>query len=196
MRGNGMTSRNSSAHRWCFGFSLLLVTIGMAGRQQIDSKSGPAALGTQPPPAAFPRAEFAFEFQVTLAPAVVVGQTPFGQRQYIPITGGKIAGPKFTGEVLPGGWDYQLGLSDGCNMLSADYFIRAQDGAIIHVLNEGIFCRPNGAGSARSFFRPRFEAPKGPHEWLTHGTFVASLEVEPPAKPPSAGRPRTQCDPT
>ncbi len=161
----------------------------MARAQQSESSPRPAALGAQPPPAAFPRAEFAFEFRVTLAPAVQLGETPFGHRQYIPITGGRIAGPKFSGEVLPGGWDYQLGLSDGCNMLSADYFIRAQDGAIIHVLNEGIFCRPNGANTARSFFRPRFEAPKGPHDWLTHGTFVASLEVEPPAQAASGSAP-------
>jgi hypothetical protein len=161
----------------------------MAGAQQTDSQPVPAALGTQPAASALPRAEFAFEFRVTLAPAVVLGQTPFGHRQYIPITGGRIAGPKFSGEVLPGGWDYQLGLSDGCNQLSADYFIRAQDGAIIHVLNEGIFCRPGGANSARSFFRPRFEAPKGSYEWLSHATFVASLEVEPPARPPSGSAP-------
>ncbi len=161
----------------------------MAGAQQNGSRPGSATLGAQPPPSAFPRAEFAFEFRVALTPAVVLGQTPFGHRQYIPIAGGRIAGPKLSGEVLPGGWDYQLGLSDGCNMLSADYFIRAQDGAIIHVLNEGIFCRPTGANAARSFFRPRFEAPKGPHDWLTHGTFVASLEVEPPAQAASGSAP-------
>lgn len=184
-----MSSRTSLARRLCCGLSLLLLTMSMAGAQQGNSKSGPAALGAPPPPSAFPRTEFAFELRVTLAPAVVLGDTPFGHRQYIPITGGSIAGPKFSGEVLPGGWDYQLGLSDGCDLLSADYFIRAKDGAIIHVLNEGTFCRPAGASSARSFFRPRFEAPKGPHEWLTHGTFVASLEVEPPAHPVSGSAP-------
>jgi hypothetical protein len=184
-----MSSRTSLGRRWCCGLLLLLIAMSMAGAQQGKSRPGPAALGAQPPPSAFPRAEFAFEFRVTLAPAVVLGETPFGHRQYIPITGGTIAGPKFSGEVLPGGWDYQLGLSDGCNMLSADYFIRAQDGVIIHVLNEGIFCRPNGANTARSFFRPRFEAPKGAHDWLNHGTFVASLEVEPPAQAASGSAP-------
>jgi hypothetical protein len=132
-----------------------------------------------------PKVEFAFEFQVNLAPAVVVGETPFGRRQYIPIKGGPIAGPRFTGEVLSGGWDYQLALANGCSWLSADYFIRATDGTIIHVLNEGPSC--NVAGE-RSLFRPRFEAPKGPHEWMSRATFVATLEVDrPPA--PAAGPP-------
>lgn len=185
-----MRSRNLLAYHLYGGLALILVTIGTAAAQQPEPRSAPAALGTQPPPSAFPRAEFAMEFRVTLSAAVVLGDTPFGHRQYIPITGGKIVGPKFSGEVLPGGWDYQLGLADGCNQLSADYFIRSQDGVIIHVLNEGIFCRPGGASSARSFFRPRFEAPKGTYEWLTRATFVASLEVEPPAHPVSGSAPQ------
>lgn len=154
-----------------------------------DGANAPTPLGTAPPAATMPRLEFAFEFRVTLAPAVVVGETIFGQRQYIAITGGAIAGPKFTGEVLPGGWDYQLGLADGCSMLSADYFIRAQDGTLIHVLNEGLSCRPKGDGGQRMYFRPRFEAPKGAHDWLTRATFIATLELEPPAPQPGTNAP-------
>jgi hypothetical protein len=184
-----MSSRTSLAHRLCCGLLLVFVTLSMASAQQIAPNPGAAGLGAQPPPAAFPRAEFAFEFRVTLSPAVVLGDSAFGHRQYIPITGGKIAGPKLTGEVLSGGWDYQLGLADGCSVLSADYFIRARDGTVIHVLNEGMFCRPDGTGGARSFFRPRFEAPKGPYDWLTRGTFVASLEVVPPAREASGSAP-------
>lgn len=150
-----------------------------------------APLGTPPPLAAVPRLQFAFEFRVTLAPAVVLGETDFGHRQYIGITGGTIAGPKFKGKVLPGGWDYQLGLTDGCTMLSADYFIRADDGTVIHVLNEGSVCAASWPNSPHSFFRPRFEAPKGAYEWLTRATFVATLEVEASTQPSIADTPRT-----
>lgn len=156
------------------GALALLLSAGMAHAQT----AAPSDLGATPSAAVTPRLEFAFEYRVTLAPAVVVGETAFGRRQYIPITGGKIAGPKLSGEVVPGGWDYQLGLAEGCSQLSADYFIRAADGALIHVLNEGMFCPP-GKNGERSFFRPRFEAPKGSaHEWLTRSTFVATLETE------------------
>jgi len=161
-----------------------LVLPFMACAQQPSATAPP--LGSPPAPAAFPHLQFAFEFRVTLAPAVILGETGFGHRQYIGITGGKIAGPKLTGEVLPGGWDYQLGLTNGCTMLSADYFIRTDDGTTIHVLNEGIGCAPGGPDATRSFFRPRFEAPKGPFEWLTRSTFVATLELEPPAAPGAA----------
>ncbi len=138
-------------------------------------------LGTPPPAAAMPRAEFVFEERVTLAAATVLGDTDLGHRQYIPITGGSVAGPKLKGEVIPGGWDFQLGYPGGCGTLSADYFLRADDGTVIHILNQAFNCGITGPGGERSWFRPTFEAPKGSaYEWLTRGTFVASLELERP----------------
>ncbi len=166
-------------------FAVLLIAM-TATAQQPGTAPPPAPLGTQPPAAVIPRVEFAFEFRVTLAPAVVLGETALGRRQYIPITGGTIAGPKLSGEVIPGGWDFQLGLPGGCGTLTADYFVRATDGTVIHILNESFSCG-GGPGSERSFFRPRFEAPKGAHEWLTRATFVATLELDRPATPPAAG---------
>jgi hypothetical protein len=144
------------------------------------------ALGTTPDAAMLPKAEFVFEEYVTLAPVVTQGETAMGQRQFIPITGGKVAGPKFNGEVMPGGWDYQLRLPSGCGSLSADYFIKASDGAIIHVLNQGFSCNPPVAGE-RNYAIPRFEAPKGPHEWMTRGSFVSS--IEPVMQPGANGAP-------
>lgn len=139
--------------------------------------AAPPTLGTAPEAAALPRSEFVFEEYVTLAPAVVLGETPLGQRQYIPITGGKVAGPKLNGEVIPGGWDFQLRYPSGCGSLSADYFLRASDGTVIHVLNEGFNCTPAAPGE-RTYTHPRFEAPKGKYDWLTRGTFVATIEVQ------------------
>jgi hypothetical protein len=170
------------------GILALALSAGLVHAPQALSAPAPNELGASPPASVVPHLEFAFEFHVTLAPAVVVGETLFGRRQYIPITGGAIAGPKFSGEVVSGGWYYQLGLSDGCSALSADYFIRAKDGTLIHVLNEGLAC--NGKGAERSFFRPRFEAPKGPHEWLTRSTFVATLELEGAGSPAAGGAPQ------
>ena len=133
-------------------------------------------VGAPPPADAVPRVEFAFEERVTLAPAVVLGNTALGHRQYIPITGGTVAGPKLKGQVVPGGWDFQLTYTaSDCTQLSADYFLKADDGTLIHVFNEGLVC----PGGQRSLFRPRLEAAKGAHEWLTRATFVATLEVEP-----------------
>jgi hypothetical protein len=143
-------------------------------------------VGSPPPADTVPRVEFAFEERVTLSPAVVLGDTALGHRQYIPITGGSVAGPKLKGRVVPGGFDFQLTYSaSDCTQLSADYFLEADDGTAIHVFNEGLVC-PKGE---RSIFRPKLEAPKGAHEWLTRATFVATLELEPPSSQPPAGTP-------
>src|SRR5689334_1175115 len=87
-------------------FRLALFALGLlagAAFAQAPATVPPSAeLGAPPAASAVPRVEFAFEFRVTLAPAVVVGDTLFGRRQFIGITGGTIAGPKFKGEVMAG----------------------------------------------------------------------------------------------
>ena len=155
----------------------------------VSAQPAPTELGAMPSADLFPKVEFVFEERVSLAPAVVLGETALGHRQYIPITGGTIAGPKLKGTVIPGGWDFQLRYPGGCGTLSADYFLKAEDGAVIHILNESFSCSVGGANGERSFFRPRFEAPKGPHEWLTRGTFVAILELDRGAAPAAGGPP-------
>jgi hypothetical protein len=158
-------------------------TIFLAAALPVAAADNPP-VGAAPPADAMPRLEFAFEERVTLAPAVVLGDTALGHRQYIAITGGSVAGPKLQGQVVPGGFDFQLtyGASD-CTQLSADYFLKANDGTVIHVFNEGLVC----PGVQRSFFRPRLEAPTGAHGWMTHSTFVATLELEPPVRAAQAG---------
>ncbi len=174
-------------HTAVLALALALLSPGV-GAQRPPAPALPP-LGTAPHAEAMPRIEFVFEERVTLAPAVVLGETPLGHRQYIPITGGTIAGPRLKGEVVPGGWDFQLRYAGGCGTLSADYFLRADDGTVIHILNESFSCGMGAPGAERSFFRPRFEAPKGPHDWLNRGSFVASLELEPPSAPGAAGTP-------
>lgn len=170
------------------GPGVLLLCGLLKGVVALAQGSAGVPLGTPPPAEAMPRPEFVFEERVTLAPATVLGDTDLGHRQYIPITGGTIAGPKLQGEVIPGGWDFQLAYPGGCGTLSADYFLRAKDGTVIHILNQAFNCGMAGPGGERSWFRPTFEAPKGSaFEWLTRGTFVASLELEAPKAPAKAG---------
>jgi hypothetical protein len=169
----------------------ILSGIAMVGLVMPALAAAPSPLGTQPDTATMPRAEFVFEERVTLSPAVVLGETPMGHRQYIPITGGRVAGPKLNGEVIPGGWDFQLQYASGCGTLTADYFLRADDGTVIHVLNEGFNCS-NAAPGERTYAHPRFEAPKGKYEWLTRGTFVATIETQMAAGTPTGQPPRLE----
>jgi hypothetical protein len=165
------------------GFALLALPLGLA----VAAEHPP--LGAPPPPETVPRLEFAFEERVTLDQGVVLGDTALGHRQYIPITGGSVAGPRMSGTVVPGGWDFQLTYAaSGCTQLSAAYFLKADDGTLIHVFNEGLAC----SQKEPVFFRPKLEAPKGVHDWLTRATFIATLELEMAANPPAGAPPRLQ----
>lgn len=129
------------------------------------------------PAAPAPHLKFVYEEFVTLAAGIPVGETPIGKRNIVPITGGTFDGPGLRGQVMPGGWDWQLTLASGCFQLHADYFIKTDDGVIIHVVNGGMVC-PNSAGKRDALFTsPSFEAPKGKYDWLNGGVFVGTLEV-------------------
>lgn len=152
------------------GFVLLCTAILLAFTPFISSAQ--TASGSAAVPVVAPKLELAFEEVVTLDKTVTVGDTALGHRQFVPITGGIVSGPRLKGKVLPGGWDWQLLLPNGCMSLSADYMLQAEDGTIIHVSNKGMLCGGNGK---RVFTRPVFEAPKGTYEWLTTGTFLGVL---------------------
>jgi len=159
------------------------ILLGICGSISIIATAAdtPPPLGATPAAAETPKLEFAFEERVMIDPAVVLGDTTLGHRQYISITGGTVAGPMLKGQVLPGGWDFQLTYAGShCTQLSADYFLKADDGTVIHVLNEGLSC----PGAPRAIFRPKVEAAKGPYGWMSHSTFVATLDLEPPTGTP------------
>jgi len=122
-----------------------------------------------------PSLEFVFEEVVTLGEGVSPGATARGGRNIIPITGGTFKGA-INGEVLPGGWDWQLRRDDGCTDVVADYFLKTDDGVIINVRNTGVICPDQVVRT-----HPVFEAPLGKYDWLGKGTFVGTLERADPA---------------
>ena len=81
--------------------------------------------------------EFLCKVEVTLEPARELGDTPLGRRRIIGITGGKFAGPRLSGRVLPGGADWQVIRADGVADLDARYTLETGDGALIYVRNKG-----------------------------------------------------------
>jgi Protein of unknown function (DUF3237) len=128
------------------------------------------------PRADTPHLQFVFEEFVTLGAGIHPGETPYGDRNIVPITGGEFFGPNIRGTVMPGGWDWQLVTKTGCHSIHADYFLKTDDGAIINVVNQGTSCAAPGA-RARFFTTPSFEAPLGPHAWLNGGAFIGTLEL-------------------
>lgn len=150
-----------------FGSLLALAAITVATGSGAQAPGGEKA----------PVPEFVFEELVTLAPGLKVGKTPYGDRNIVPITGGTFSGPHIKGTVMPGGWDWQLGVPGGCFKLEANYMIRADDGTVINVLNKGTTCRDLAEPGARLITVPSFEAPIGPHAWLNDGAYWGTLEV-------------------
>ena len=55
----------------------------------------------------------------------------------IPIVGGRVSGSRLTGEIMPGGGDWQTVRADGTTDVEARYLIRATDGTILSVVNSG-----------------------------------------------------------
>ncbi len=139
----------------------------------ITTTGGPALAQV---PAQAPSLEFVFEEIVTLAPAVTPGTTPRGGRRIIPITGGSFEGPAIRGQVMPGGWDWQLDRPDGCTDVVADYFLKTDDGVVINVRNIGTLCRDRPVRT-----HPVFEAPIGKYDWLNKTAFLGTLELGPGA---------------
>jgi hypothetical protein len=118
---------------------------------------------------------FVYEAIVTLGKAEEVGATPLGKRIRIPITGGRFAGPRISGTILPEGMDWQLVRADGSTVLEAAYLMREADGTLIHITNRGIVFN----GQVRT--TPVFEVPLGKHQWLNQGNFLGTVGPADPA---------------
>ena len=133
-----------------------------------------------------PRLERLCRATVEIAAPLVVGDTPLGLRRIIPITGGRVEGARLSGEVLPGGADWQLVRADGGAVLEARYTLRTPDGALVYVRNVGLRCGPPevlarlGRGEpvdpASYYFRttPRFETAAPAYAWLNDLIAVGS----------------------
>ena len=133
-----------------------------------------------------PGLEFAFEEIVKLSPATEVGKTAKGARRIIPIVGGHFEGPGIKGEVMPGGWDWQLTRADGCTEVEANYFLKTDDGVVINIINKGAICPPAaGSGFPAVRTHPVFEAPIGKYDWLSKSAFVGTLEGADPSEGPA-----------
>jgi hypothetical protein len=150
----------------------ILVVLALAGLGM------PAQAEELPPP----ELEFVFEEIVKLGPATEVGETALGKRRIIPIVGGRFEGPNIKGEVLSGGWDWQLERADGCTEVEADYFLKTDDGVVINVVNVGALCPPVAGVPGRAGTHPTFEPPLGKYEWLGKQAFVGTLELAPPSE--------------
>jgi hypothetical protein len=128
-----------------------------------------------------------------LAAPQELGDTPQGRRRIIGITGGRFAGERLSGRVLPGGADWQLIRADGVADLDARYTLETQDSALIYVRNRGYrhgspeILRRLSSGEivdpSLYYMRttPRFETGDARYAWLNRIVCVATGARRPAA---------------
>ncbi|SFS90939.1 DUF3237 domain-containing protein [Saccharopolyspora flava] len=130
---------------------------------------------------------------VLLDPVQTLGQTPHGLRRIIPITGGSITGERLSGEILPGGADWQLVHDDGAATIDTRYTARTHDGALIYLATSGVRHGPPevlerlAAGDEvdprEYYFRVtvRLETGDPRYYWINRAVFVAYAARHPDA---------------
>jgi hypothetical protein len=79
-----------------------------------------------------------FTIHAELADMLRFGETPYGERRVIHITGGSVSGARLNGRILPGGADWQIIRADGAADIRARYTIEAADDALVLVNSEGL----------------------------------------------------------
>ncbi|MFI5306629.1 MAG: DUF3237 domain-containing protein [Polyangiales bacterium] len=98
---------------------------------------------------------------------IAIGQSKYGTRNIIPITGGTFSGQKLNGTVFSGGADFQLTANASTDLqLDARYTLKTDDGELIAVRNCG------SASGTKLYFETR---SAGPYAWLTTGQFTSSV---------------------
>ena len=125
-----------------------------------------------PPPTS---GTLAFSVSLTISAIHDVGNTQFGRRRQLDISGGTITGDRLNGTVLTGGLDYELTLSTGAMELEEILILKTSD-------NTTIFTRICGvAAPADASIRivPDIEAPTASsYAWLNTATLVGTRAVD------------------
>lgn len=67
-----------------------------------------------------------------------IGDTQYGKRRLIPITGGTVEGNGWKGKVLPGGADFQLIVTPRMASLDARYVLETDAGERIYIENRAV----------------------------------------------------------
>jgi Protein of unknown function (DUF3237) len=135
-----------------------------------------------------PGLELLARFTVELGgPVWELGETSeLGNRRIVPITGGHVAGPRLTGEILDNGADWQVVTRDGATLIDTRYLLRLDDGALAYLQTRGFRHGPPevlariGRGEpvdpALYYFRVQmaFETASPTYGWLNRSVAVGS----------------------
>jgi hypothetical protein len=132
------------------------------------------------------RTQLLFQVTFTVAPPLLLGATPLGDRRNVIVTGGQFEGPKLRGKVLPGGSDWILLRPDGALQLDVRATLQTDDGALINMTYRGVRHGPENViarlnrgepvDPSEYYFRtaPFFETSAATYAWLNKIVAVAT----------------------
>lgn len=125
-----------------------------------------------PPPALVPMTQIRCE----VGALVTLGPAKYGERRYVPLHGGSVAGPELNGTIVEGGVDWQVQRADGVLDIAAHYVIRTPDGGLVEVQSDGMRHGPPEVMAALArgespppgayFFRTRVLFTTGAPAWM------------------------------
>jgi Protein of unknown function (DUF3237) len=133
-----------------------------------------------------PSLELITRVRARLAEPLELGQTPWGRRRVIGITGGQFDGPLLSGKVLPGGADWQIVHDDGTATIDTRYTLECHDGALIYAATRGCrtgppevlerIARGETVDPSEYYFRVsvQYETSAPQYEWLNWVVAIAS----------------------
>src|SRR6185503_6321927 len=125
-----------------------------------------------PPPKA---GTLVFSVALTVSATHDVGNTQFGHRRQLDVSGGTITGDKLKGTVLTGGLDYELTLSSGAMELEEVLIWKTSDNVTIFTR----ICGVAAAGDSVVRIVPDIEAPtSGSYAWLNTTKLVGTRVVD------------------
>ena len=84
-----------------------------------------------------PTLRYVADLIIKLDPIVEMGQGQGGMRRIIPIIGGQVSGPAFSGKIMNVGADWQTIFASGLAELDTRYALKTDDGAVIEIRNFG-----------------------------------------------------------
>ena len=132
-----------------------------------------------PPPALIPMAQVLCQ----VGALVNLGPGPHGERRYVPLGGGTVAGPELNGTLVAGGVDWQINRADGVLDIAAHYVIRADDGGLIEVQSTGLrhgppavmaqLARGEAVPAEAYYFRTVVRFTTGAPAWLHLNKLIA-----------------------
>jgi hypothetical protein len=138
-----------------------------------------------------PQLRFVFEVRADIGPSEHVGNGAGDVLDFTPITGGTVEGPRLRGSIVPGGGDWAVLRGKAVYELDARYLIRAEDGALVDVVNRGYWRALTPEALARAeagedlqdsevYFRtsPVFRTDAPAHRWLAETVFVGFARDE------------------